>query len=86
MTTQTTPKYDVNEKGEITSVTINNPGPFPQTAIPNDIKQMASEIITGLLREEGWELPETNDEERTTSRLEHRLLDVVNKLLAARMG
>lgn len=52
-----------------------------KTAVPSDIKEMATMIIMGLLREEGWELPETNDEELTTHRLELALLDAVNTLM-----
>jgi hypothetical protein len=51
--------------------------------IPEDIKRMAVEIITGLLREEGWELPETNDEEITTRRLERALLEAVDERVDA---
>lgn len=53
---------------------------FKTTIIPDHIKEVASEIITGLLREEGWELPGTSDEERTTHGLELRLLEAFNNL------
>lgn len=56
------------------------------TEVPDDIKEMASMIINGLLREEGWELPDcTNDEAKVTHRLELRLLNAVNKLFEARL-
>lgn len=55
------------------------------TEVPDDIRQMAVMIITGLLREEGWELPDTSDEEITTRRLELALWAAVNKLVAERL-
>lgn len=56
----------------------------PGFVYPDDIKRMAQTVITGLLREEGWELPGTDDEEVTTIWLQDELLDAVNKLIAAR--
>ena len=44
-----------------------------------NFKEMATMIIMGLLREEGWELPETNDEEITTRRLERKLYDAIHE-------